>query len=148
MPLIKQSVHNDMKTAMRERDKPRLSIIRLILAAFKQKEVDERIELDDPQALALLDKMVKQRRESIRQYQAAGRKELAEQEAFEIDIIQHYLPQQLSSTEIETLIKEAIAETGATSMKDMGKLMGLLKPKLQGRADIAAVSATIKALLN
>ena len=137
-----------MKTAMKSGDKARLGVIRLILAAIKQVEVDERIELDDERVLAILDKMVKQRRDSINQYESAGRTELAEQEKFEIGIIQDYLPQQLSEEEIAALIDEALAATGASSMKDMGKLMGWLKPKLQGRADMGAVSASIKQKLS
>ena len=133
-----------MKTAMKAGDKRRLGVIRLILAAIKQREVDERIELDDTQTLAVLDKMVKQRRESLAQYTDAGRTELAEQEAFEIEAIQTYLPQPLSAEEIEALIGEAVASTGAASIRDMGKVMGVLKPRLQGRADMSQVSATIK----
>jgi uncharacterized protein YqeY len=137
-----------MKAAMKSGDKARLGVIRLILAAVKQVEVDERIEPDDSRVLSILDKMVKQRRDSISQYESAGRTELAEQEKFEIGIIQDYLPEQLSETEISALIDEALAATGASSMKDMGKLMGWLKPKLQGRADMGAVSASIKQKLN
>ncbi|WP_308417084.1 GatB/YqeY domain-containing protein [Thiolapillus brandeum] len=141
---LKQRITDDMKAAMKSGDKARLGVIRLILAAVKQVEVDERIELDDERLLSLLDKMVKQRRDSISQYESAGRTELAEQEKFEIGIIQDYLPQQLTEEEIAALIDEALAATGAASMKDMGKLMGWLKPKLQGRADMGAVSASIK----
>ncbi len=148
MSALKQRITDDMKAAMKGGDKARLGVIRLILAALKQIEVDERIELDDARVLAILDKMVKQRRDSIAQYESAGRTELAEQEKFEIGIIQDYLPQQLSEEEIATLIDEALAATGASSMKDMGKLMGWLKPKLQGRADMGAVSASIKQKLN
>ncbi|WP_457674218.1 GatB/YqeY domain-containing protein [Thiolapillus sp.] len=148
MSALKQRITDDMKAAMKGGDKARLGVIRLILAALKQIEVDERIELDDTRVLAILDKMVKQRRDSIAQYESAGRTELAEQEQFEIGIIQDYLPQQLSEEEIATLIDEALAATGASSMKDMGKLMGWLKPKLQGRADMGAVSASIKQKLN
>jgi len=133
-----------MKAAMKSGDKPRLGIIRLILAAIKQREVDERIELDDAQVLAVLDKMVKQRRDSVEQFEKAGRTELADQEKFEISVIQEYLPAQLGEDEISALIAEAIAVTGAQSMKDMGKVMGILKPKLQGRADMGAVSGLIK----
>ncbi len=148
MSALKQRITDDMKAAMKGGDKARLGVIRLILAALKQIEVDERIELDDTRVLAILDKMVKQRRDSIAQYESAGRTELAEQEQFEIGIIQDYLPQQLSEEEIAALIDEALAATGASSMKDMGKLMGWLKPKLQGRADMGAVSASIKQKLN
>jgi uncharacterized protein YqeY len=133
-----------MKAAMKAGDKARLGVIRLILAALKQKEVDERIELNDEQVLAVLDKMVKQRRDSIEQYEQAGRNELAEQEKFEVGICQDYLPEALADEEIAALLEQAIAETGAGSMKDMGKVMGWLKPKLQGRADIGAVSARVK----
>jgi len=129
---------------MKGGDKPRLAVIRLINAAIKQREVDERIELDDSQVLAVLDKMVKQRRDSVTQYEQAGRNELADQEKFEIGVIQEYLPAALSEDEILALVDEAIAATGASSMQDMGKVMGGLKPKLQGRADMGAVSALIK----
>ncbi len=136
-----------MKSAMKGGDKPRLGVIRLLMAAIKQREVDERIELDDTQILAVLDKMVKQRRDSITQYEQAGRRELAEQEAFEITILQEYLPEALSEAEITAMIREAIQSTGAESVRDMGKVMGQLKPKMQGRADMGAVSALIKQLL-
>ena len=146
--MLKQRIQDDMKAAMKGGDKPRLGVIRLIMAAVKQREVDERIELDDTQVLAVLDKMVKQRRDSITQYEQAGRAELAEQEAFEIEVIQGYLPQQLSDSEIAALVAEAIAITGAESARDMGKVMGILKPKMQGRADMGAVSAAVKARLS
>ena len=148
MSALKDRITGDMKTAMKGGDKPRLGVIRLILAAIKQIEVDERIELDDARVLSVLDKMVKQRRDSITQYENAGRTELADQEKFEIGIIQEYLPQQLTEAEIAVLIDEAMQATGASSMKDMGKLMGMLKPKLQGRADMGAVSAQIKQKLS
>ncbi|WP_457671559.1 GatB/YqeY domain-containing protein [Thiolapillus sp.] len=148
MSALKQRITDDMKAAMKSGDKPRLGVIRLILAAIKQIEVDERIALDDARVLSVLDKMVKQRRDSIAQYESAGRSELADQERFEIGIIQEYLPQQLSDDEISALIDEAMAATGAASMKDMGKIMGMLKPKLQGRADMGAVSARIKQKLS
>lgn len=137
-----------MKASLKAGDKRRLGTVRLMLAAVKQREVDERIELDDQQVLVILDKMVKQRRESIVQYEKAGRDELAEQEAFEISIIQEYLPEALSDDEIATLIEEAIAGTGAQSIRDMGKVMGQLKPKMQGRADMGAVSALVKQKLS
>lgn len=146
--MLKQQIQDDMKSAMKGGDKPRLGVIRLILAAIKQKEVDERIELNDEQVLAILDKMVKQRRDSISQYEQAGRTELADQEKFEIGIIQDYLPAQLGEDEILAMIDEAISATGAASMKEMGKVMGMLKPKLQGRADMGAVSGLIKQKLN
>jgi len=137
-----------MKAAMKGGDKPRLGVIRLILAAIKQKEVDDRIELDDKQVLAILDKMVKQRRDSVTQYEQAGPTELADQEKFEIDIIQAYLPEQLGEAEVLAMIDEAMAATGASSMQDMGKLMGILKPKLQGRADMGQASALVKQKLS
>ncbi len=145
---LKEQITADMKEAMRAKDKDTLGTIRLIQAAIKQREVDERIELDDSQVLAVLDKMVKQRRDSINQYREAGREELAAKEEAEISIIQKYLPAALSEAEIDTLIEEAIGNTGAQSMQDMGKVMGQLKPKLQGRADMGAVSARIKARLS
>lgn len=141
---IKGQVTEDMKTAMRAHDKERLATIRLILAACKQREVDERIMLTDEHVLSILDKMLKQRRESIAQYQAGNRPDLAQKEEEEILIIQHYLPAQLSDSEVNALIDAAIKESNAATMKDMGKVMGILKPKLQGRTDIAAVSAKIK----
>ena len=142
--MLKQRIQEDMKACMKARDKRTLGSIRLILAAIKQREVDERIELNDQQVLATLDKMVKQRRESIAHYEKAGRAELAEQEAFEIEVIQNYLPEALSESEIAALVAEAIVNSGASSLKDMGKVMGQLKPKVQGRADMAAVSALVK----
>jgi uncharacterized protein YqeY len=140
-------INDDVKAAMKAKDKPRLGVLRLITAAIKQREVDEQITLNDEQVLAVLEKMVKQRKDSITQYEKAGRDELAQQEAFEIGIIQDYMPEQLSDAEIDALISEAISSSGAESMKDMGKVMGLLKPKLAGRADMGAVSAKIKAKL-
>jgi len=137
----------DVKDAMRAKDKPRLATLRLITATLKQQEIDERIELNDAQVLALLDKMCKQRRESISQFEKAGRDDLIAQEVSELELIQTYLPEQLSEDEIVALIDEVMAATGAASIKDMGKVMGQLKPKLQGRADMGAVSAMIKAKL-
>lgn len=145
---LKEQIMADMKDAMRAKDKDRLGTIRLIQAAIKQREVDERIELGDEQVLAVLDKMVKQRRDSITQYNDAGREELAAKEEAELEVIQHYLPEALSDEEIDSLIEEAISASGAESMKDMGKVMGQLKPKVQGRADMGAVSARIKARLS
>ena len=133
-----------MKAAMRAGEKPRLGTIRLLMAAIKQREVDERITLDDADVLAVLDKMVKQRRESLEQYKAASRQDLADQEAFEIEVLQDYLPQQLDAAEIESMVAQAISESGAASMRDMGKVMGVLKPKLQGRADMGEVSKLVK----
>jgi uncharacterized protein YqeY len=141
---VKGQIQEDMKTAMRTQDKERLGVIRLILAALKQREVDERIVLADEHVFAILDKMLKQRRESITQYEAANRQDLADKEKFEVQIIQAYLPSQLSSAEIETLIESAVKETGAASVRDMGKVMNILKPQVQGRADVAAVSAQVK----
>ncbi len=142
--MLKQTIQADMKAAMKARDKRRLGVIRLIMAAIKQREVDERIELDDTQVLAVLDKMLKQRRDSITQYEQAGRTGLAEQEAYEVEICQTYMPEALNEVEVDSLIAQALAETGAASMKEMGKVMGWLKPRLQGRADMGAVSAQIR----
>jgi len=133
---------------MKGGDKPRLGVVRLALAAIKQIEVDERIELDDDRVLAVLDKMVKQRRESISQYTDAGRTDLAEQEEYEISVLKDFLPEALSDDEIAQMIAKAIEDTGAASIKDMGKVMGILKPQMQGRADMGAVSGKIKAQLN
>ena len=141
-------INDDVKVAMKAKDKPRLGVLRLITAAIKQREVDEQITLNDEQVLAVLEKMIKQRKDSITQYEKAGRDELAQQEAFEIGIIQDYMPEQLSDDEIDALISEAISSSGAESMKDMGKVMGLLKPKLAGRADMGTVSGKIKAKLS
>lgn len=143
-PPLKQRIGDDMKAAMRQGEKRRLGIIRLILAAIKQREVDERITLDDTAVTAALEKMVKQRRDSISQYQAAGRQELVDQEAYEIGVIEQYMPAPLSEAEIDALIDEALAGTGAISAKDMGKVIGALKPCLQGRADMGQVSAKVK----
>ena len=144
---LKDRIQQDVKDAMRAKDKTRLAAIRLITAAIKQREVDERIELDDAQVTAVLDKMAKQRRESISQFEKAGRDDLIAQEVMELEMIQSYLPEQLGEDEINALIDSAMQATGATSIKDMGKVMGQLKPKLQGRADMGAVSAMIKARL-
>lgn len=144
---LKDQLRDDMKAAMRARDKARLSVIRLTQAAIKQREVDERIELDDAGTLAVIEKMVKQRRDSETQYRDAGRAELAAAEAAEITILQGYLPEQLSAAEIDAAIDAAITDTGAESMRDMGKVMAALKPRLQGRADMSAVSKRLKARL-
>lgn len=141
---IKGQIQEDMKTAMRAQDKERLATIRLILAALKQREVDERIVLTDEQVLAVLDKMQKQRRESITQFEAANRQDLVKKEVDEIAIIQGYLPEQLSPAEVDSMIDAAIKETGALSVRDMGKVMGILKPLIQGRADVATVSNQVK----
>lgn len=145
---LKDRVTEDMKTAMRAGDKERLATIRLILAAVKQREVDERITLDDSQVLAAIEKMIKQRKEAITQFEAGGRADLVAKETAEIGILQGYLPAQMSDAEIDTLIAEAIASTGAASIKDMGKVMGAVKAKAQGRADMGAVSARIKQKLS
>jgi uncharacterized protein len=141
---LKDRITEDMKNAMRAGDKDRLGTIRLILAAIKQREVDERITLDDGQVLAVLEKMIKQRREAITQFQSGGRADLVAKETAEIGVLQGYLPAQLSEAELEALINESIAATAATSIKDMGKVMAAVKPKAQGRADMGAVSARIK----
>jgi hypothetical protein len=145
---LKQRIEADMKDAMRAKDKDRLGTIRLILAAIKQREVDERITLSDTEILAVLDKMVKQRRDSINQFQQAGRQELADKESAEVEVIQHYLPKALSDDEVDTIIAEAITASGAASPQDIGKIMGLLKPKLQGRADMSLVSRKVKEKLS
>ncbi len=142
--MLKARIQDAVKTAMKAGDKRRVGALRLVTAAIKQREVDERIELDDSQVLAVLDKMVKQRRESIAHYEKAARDDLVEQESYEIALIQEYLPQALSQAEIGAAVAEAIAATDAVSVRDMGKVMGLLKPRLQGRADIGAVSALVK----
>ena len=144
---LTQRLTDDMKTAMRSKDAHRLGVIRLIRAAIKQREIDERIELDDSQVLAILDKMNKQRRDSIEQYTKGDRPDLADVERAEIEVIKDYLPPALSAAEIDTMITDAIATSGASSPKDMGKVIGLLKGKLQGRADMGAVSGQIKAKL-
>ncbi|MBU0500100.1 MAG: GatB/YqeY domain-containing protein [Gammaproteobacteria bacterium] len=146
--MLKQRILDDVKTAMKSGAKQRLATLRLITAAIKQREVDERIELNDQHVLEVLDKMVKQRRESITQYDRAARNDLADQERFEVGILQEYLPEPLGTEEIAALIEEAIQATGAVSVKDMGKVMGLLKPKMQGRADLGQISGLIKQKLN
>ena len=145
---LKERITEDMKAAMKAADKERLGTIRLALAAIKQREVDERITLDDTQVLAVLDKMIKQRREAIAQFQTGGRADLVAKESAEIGVLQAYLPSQMSEAEIDELIAQSIAATGATSVKDMGKVMALVKPKAQGRADLGAVSARIKQKLS
>ena len=144
MSPLKQRLTEDMKAAMKSGDKHGLGVIRLMLAAIKQREVDERIELDDAQVLAALDKMVKQRRDSVSQYEAAGRTDLADVEKSEIVVIERYLPAKLGEAEIVAAIDAAIAETGASGPADIGKLMGALKPKLAGQADMGQVSALVK----
>jgi uncharacterized protein len=145
---LKERITEDMKAAMRSGEKERLGLIRMITSAIKQREVDERISLDDPQVLTVLEKMIKQRKESVVQFQAGNRQDLVDKEAAEIVLLQGYLPSQLSGAEIDALITETIAATGAASIKDMGKVMGVIKNKAQGRADMAAVGAKIKARLS
>lgn len=144
---LKARIQDDMKSAMKARETERLAAIRLLMAAIKQKEVDERIELDDAAITAVVDKMLKQRRDSISQYEAAQRQDLADKEKAEMTVLMAYLPQQLSEAEIDTMIEGAILSSGAAGMQDMGKVMALLKPHMAGRADMAAVSARIKAKL-
>jgi len=145
---LKQQITEDMKTAMRAKETARLGAIRLLLAAMKQREVDERIELTDADVVAIIEKMNKQRRDSISQYEAAGRQDLADVEKFEMSVLAAYMPQQLSDAEIGKAVDDAIAATAAASPQDMGKVMGVLKPKLAGRADMGRVSAMIKAQLS
>jgi uncharacterized protein len=142
--VLKQDITDAMKAAMKGGEKARLGVIRLMLAAIKQREVDERITLDDSQVLAVLDKMLKQRRDSIEQYTSAGRDDLAAQEAAEVTVIQEFMPAALGDDEIAAIIDAAVAESGAESMRDMGKVMALVKPQVQGRADVGKVSALVK----
>jgi len=144
---LKQQIQDDVKTAMRERARKRLGALRLITAAIKQIEVDKRIELDDQAVLAVLDKMAKQRRESLQQYEAAGRDDLAAQEKFELELISGYLPEALGEDEVAALIEQAIAATGASSIRDMGAVMNRLRGDVQGRADMKAVSNAVKTQL-
>jgi uncharacterized protein YqeY len=145
---LKDRVTEDMKAAMRAKDSERLGTIRMITAAIKQREVDERITLDDTQVLSVIEKMIKTRKESIVQFKSGGREDLVARETREIELLQGYLPSQLSESEVDALIREAIAESGATSIKEMGKAMALLKQKAQGRTDMAAASAKLKAKLS
>ena len=145
---LKERITDDMKSAMRAGEKERLGTIRLVLAAIKQREVDERITLDDGQVLAALEKMIKQRKESITQFENGGRSDLVAKEQAELSVLQAYLPAQMSDAEIDALIAEAVAASGATSIKDMGQVMGLVKAKAQGKADMGAVSARIKQKLS
>lgn len=145
---LKQQITEDMKTAMRAKDTARLGAIRLLLAAMKQREVDERIELSDADVIAIIEKMIKQRRDSISQFEAAKRQELADAEKFEISVLQAYMPQQMSEDEIAAAVAEAIASSGAKSPQEMGKVIALLKPRLAGRADMGKVSAQVKARLS
>jgi uncharacterized protein YqeY len=144
---LKARIQDDIKTAMKARESERLAALRLVSAAIKQREVDERIDMQDADVLAVLEKMVKQRRESISQFDAAGRQDLADKERFELTVIAAYLPEPLDAAGLEAAVKAAIAEAGATSARDMGAVMALLRPRLLGRADMAAVSQQVKALL-
>ena len=144
---LKHQVTEDMKAAMRAKDAARLSAIRMLLAAIKQREVDERIEMDDEQVLSVIEKMLKQRRDSIAQYGEAGRQDLVDVEQFEVSVLQSYLPQPLTDAEVNALLERAILETGAAGMKDMGKVMAIVKPQITGRADAGKVSALVKSRL-
>jgi uncharacterized protein YqeY len=144
---LKEKIKDDIKQAMRDKNESRVGTLRMLSAAIQRREVDERIQLDDAQVIAVIEKLVKQGRESIEQYVKGGRQELADKESGEIALFQAYLPQQLSEAEIDKLVAEAIATTSASSVKDMGKVMGVLKPKLQGRADMGLVGSKIKAKL-
>jgi uncharacterized protein YqeY len=144
---LKERISEDMKAAMRAKDAARLSAVRLLLAAMKQKEVDERVELADADVVGIIEKMLKQRRESIAQYEKAARQDLADQEKFEIGVLQAYQPQQMGEAEVAQAIAAAVAESGASGVKDMGKVMALLKPRLAGRADMGKVSGLVKAKL-
>ena len=145
---LKTRINDDVKTAMRSKDKERLGTLRLLTAAIKQIEVDKRIELNDEQVVAVIEKMLKQRKDSIEQFEKAGRNELAEIEIKEVAILKEFMPEQMSDADVDALIDEAIASTGAEAMKDMGKVMGILKPQLAGKADMGAVSGKIKAKLS
>lgn len=145
---LKAQIQSAMKDAMRAKEKERLGVIRLIMAAIKQREVDERIELDDEQIVLVIDKMIKQRRESISQFDAAGRDDLSAVEKAELEILQTFMPEQLSEDEVNAMIDKAMSETGASSMKDMGKVMGLIKPQAQGKADMSVISKLIKEKLS
>ncbi|OGS90255.1 MAG: glutamyl-tRNA amidotransferase [Gallionellales bacterium GWA2_60_18] len=145
---LKQQITDDMKAAMRARETARLGAIRLLLAAMKQREVDERIELTDADVLAIIDKMLKQRRDSISQYEAAGRQDLVDVEKFEVSVLQTYMPQQMSEAEVAAAIEQAVAASGAAGAQDMGKVMAILKPQLAGRADLGKVSGLVKARLS
>lgn len=145
---LKAQLLDDMKSAMKAQEKEKLNVIRLIQSAIKQYEVDERKEVDDTQVLIILEKMLKQRRESIAQFEAANRQDLVKQEKFEVELIQHYMPKPLSDSEIDIIIKTAVEKTGAKTMQDMGKIMAEIKPLLLGRADMSAVSGKIKQFLN
>jgi hypothetical protein len=145
---LKKQIQDAAVTAMKSGDKARLAVIRLMTSSIKQVEVDERIELDDSRVIAILDKMIKQRRESISQFKVAGRDDLIKQESFEIDIILEFLPQALSEEQVDEIVNQAISQAGAGSIKDMGKVMGLVRPQIIGRADMGEVSGRIKAILS
>lgn len=145
---LKDTINSAVKDAMRAKDKERLGVLRMMMAEFKRIEVDERIELDDARVLAVLDKMLKQRRDSAKQFEDAGRQELADVEHFEMGVIQEFLPQPLTDSELNAIIKAAITETGASDMADMGKVMAIVKPEVQGRADMGAVSKKVKEALS
>ena len=145
---LKTQITEDMKASMRSGDKARLGVIRMLQAAIKQREVDERIVLDDAAVTAVITKMIKQRRDSISQYESAGRQELADQEAAEISVLEAYMPQQMTEAEVESAIAAALAESGATAVADMGRVMAILKPRLQGRADIGRVSGRVRQRLS
>ena len=147
MSSLREHIQTEIKDAMRAKEQKRLDALRLLSAAIKQREVDERITLNDDQVIDVISKMLKQRKDSVSQFEAAGRTDLADQENYEIQLLQTYLPAQLSEAEVTAVIKEVIAATGATSAKDMGKVMGMLKPKIAGKADMGVVSTKIKELL-
>lgn len=148
MSELKKKIQDAVVSSMKAGDKQRLAVVRLISSAMKQVEVDERIELDDSRIIAILDKMVKQRRESISQFKTAGRDDLVDKESFEIDVIQEFLPQALSEEEVDNIVRQAIEQTGAESIKHMGKVMGLVRPQVIGRADMGEVSGRIKSILS
>lgn len=148
MSELKQRINDEVKAAMRNQNRERVAILRMIMAAIKQKEVDERIELDDSQVLAVLDKMTKQHRDSIEQFRNAGRDDLVEKENSELQVVLEFMPAQLTESELEQMIQAAVAETAAAGMKDMGKVMGVLKPEVQGRTDMGKLSAMVKQKLS
>jgi len=148
MSELKKRITGDMKSAMKAKDRQALKAVRMILEAIKKKEIDERIEIDDAQVMTVIQKMVKQRKDSISQFSDAGRTDLVEIEEAELEIINNYMPEQLSDEEVESVVDRAINDSGANSMKDMGKLMGMLKPRLQGKADMSTVSQLIKSRLS
>jgi uncharacterized protein YqeY len=145
---LKVKINDDMKAAMKARESARLAAIRLLLSAMKQKEVDERVELDDAAVLAIIEKMLKQRKDSITQYEAAGRQDLADAEKFEVEVLSAYMPQALSAAEVEAIVAAAVAQSGATGPQDMGKVIALVKPQVAGRADMGEISKLVKAKLS